>query len=499
MHYLERELNELIQKDSSVFRFIQSFALDGVWYLNLQNPEDEYMDARFWQLLGFNPEDKEHRSSEWQSLIFPEDLEIAKEDLAKHIQDPTHPHDLVVRYYTATSEVKQIRARGIAIRDENGVPIRVLGVHQDLSPVVKLENESRENIMIFIEEAPTSIAMFDSDMRYLAASKQWYTDYHIPFENIVGMSHYDVFPEIGEVWKQDHRDVLNGATVKMDEDLFIREDGSRQWLSYELKPWRKKNGEIGGIIMFTADISHLKKTSDKLEMALEKSDKQNDRLQNFAHIVSHNLRSHSGNISMLLELLEADYPELMKNEYVQMISKANENLSTTLPHLNEVTQINRLLGQTLTRVNLRDFTQKAINTLAGEANVHGVSIENNIEKGIEVDVVPAYLDSILLNLISNGIKYRDDEKESFVRINNSLEGNSLILTVEDNGIGLDAVRHQHKLFGLYKTFHGNSDATGVGLFMTKNQVEAMDGSIELTSELGMGTIISIRWPYEQKD
>ncbi|MEO0405503.1 MAG: ATP-binding protein, partial [Bacteroidota bacterium] len=297
--------------------------------------------------------------------------------------------------------------------------------------------------------------------------------------------------------KQDHKDVLNGKTIVKHDDLFIREDGRKQWLSYELKPWRNRDGEVGGIIMFTADISHLKKTTYELEQALEKSDKQNHRLQNFAHIVSHNLRSHSSNISLLVDLLSQDFPEVMKNEYVQMIAKANSNLTTTLAHLNEVTQINKLEGQKMEWVDLKEYVLKTIKLFQVKADKNHVKLINKVLDSPRIKVVPAYLESILLNLISNAIKYRDEQKESFVLINISKGEKYLLLSVKDNGLGLNTERHQHKIFGLYKTFHDHPEATGVGLFMTKNQVEAMGGTIELISEPGVGTTMNVRLPYDQ--
>jgi len=99
--------------------------------------------------------------------------------------------------------------------------------------------------------------MFDTNMVYLAASKKWLEDYHIT-ESVIGRSHYEVFPEIGDDWKKIHQECLNGAVNVCDESVFERADGSRQWITWEVKPWYKHNNEVGGLLMFTANITQFK-------------------------------------------------------------------------------------------------------------------------------------------------------------------------------------------------------------------------------------------------
>lgn len=115
--------------------------------------------------------------------------------------------------------------------------------------------ESEERGKVFIENIPLPVAMFDTNMCYLAASKRWLLDYKLGDQNLIGMSHYEAFPEISDKWKDDHQRVLKGEVYKNNADKFIRQDGTVQWLRYELRPWYKSNGNIGGLIMFTEDIT----------------------------------------------------------------------------------------------------------------------------------------------------------------------------------------------------------------------------------------------------
>ena len=120
---------------------------------------------------------------------------------------------------------------------------------------------------------PTAIAVFDLNMKYLVATQKWLNDYNLKDQNIIGKSHYEVFPEISEEWKQIHKDCLKGMIHKQDEAPFYRSDGSIQWISWEVKPWYDQHNEIGGIIMFTNEVTEQRRISiesNKLKEILEK-------------------------------------------------------------------------------------------------------------------------------------------------------------------------------------------------------------------------------------
>lgn len=133
----------------------------------------------------------------------------------------------------------------------------------------ELEESNRRN-KIFVAQAPNAIAMFDTQMRYLAASAQWLKDYKLEDQDIIGRSHYDVFPEIGEDWKQIHRDCLQGAINQTYGSVFLRADGTEQWLEWDVRPWYISDGEIGGLLMYTADITERKNTERLLQISEQK-------------------------------------------------------------------------------------------------------------------------------------------------------------------------------------------------------------------------------------
>ena len=124
--------------------------------------------------------------------------------------------------------------------------------------------ESEERLRLFIEHAPASLAMFDREMRYLAVSRRWLVDYRLGDRDIIGQSHYEIFSEIPERWKAVHRRGMNGEIEQVDEDNFVRSDGTVQWLRWVVRPWYTAAGVVGGIVIFTEDITEQKKVEEIL-------------------------------------------------------------------------------------------------------------------------------------------------------------------------------------------------------------------------------------------
>lgn len=1012
-HYLKEELYSLLKKDDKIFDFIQNVCLDGLWFWDLEKPENEWMNPMFWKTLGYNPDDMPHNPSAWQDIINKDDLKLAIDNFNKHLSDENHPYDQIVRYRHKDGHIVWIRCKGNAIRDENGKPVRMLGVHneitsfknnefrykslidgtnvgtwewnvqtgatvfnerwadivgytlEELAPIsietwMKLAhpddleesgkrlnacferksefyefearmkhknghwvwvydrgkvfewtddgkplwmygthqditqrknnevkqnrlserlsiatntsgigiwefdvinnilewddmmfqiygvekgsfpgtydawqsglhpddriqaekdlqmaisgekefdtefrviwpdqsihfikakanvqrdvtgnalriigtnwditnqklaeaetNESDKRNRIFVEQAPHAIAMFDKNMCYMAASQQWVKDYNLSGKQLIGQSHYEIFPEIGDDWKKIHRECLLAAINQVDEAYFERADGTGQWITWDVRPWYISDKSIGGLIMYTADITHIKQkdtdkrrieeildttnevarigtwevdlVSDKIlwsritkeihevpqdyepklegainffkegksrskiqqvvteaidmgtpydvevelvtakgnviwaraigqaefhqgkckrlygvfqdidkvkrtelelnkanedlktifnsgyvsiigtnteglithfnagaeallqysademinlktpevihvkeevmtrgqeltkllgkevsgfdvfvELAKERqyesrewtyvrkdgstfpvqlivtpiknnmneitgflgvaaditerkkveneirlllsiTDEQNDRLKNFAHIVSHNLRSHSGGISGLIELLYMEFPDLVNNEIVKLLNNSVENLKQTVHDLTEIVKVNLTIQDTK-QIQVSSVIDKNIKSLSSQANRAKINIINEVNETIQIQGIPAYVDSIVLNMITNAIKYKAADKESFLRIYCEEEMEKLHVYFQDNGLGIDLKKHRDKLFGMYKTFHRHDDSRGVGLFITKNQLESMGGKIEIESEVNIGTTFKI--------
>jgi PAS domain S-box-containing protein len=200
-HYLKQELYGMFRTDPSVFDFLQAGSLDGVWYWNLENLADEWMSPKFWTTLGYDPSEKKHLASEWQELIFDEDLKIAGQNFEKHCLDASHPFDQVVRYRHQNGSTVWVRCRGFAIRDETGRAIRMLGVHTDLTQLKVAEEELREHqrrvaqegVRTLFDMANDAILTMDQD-RFLECNKKALDMFGCSRDEIIGASPYAFSP-----------------------------------------------------------------------------------------------------------------------------------------------------------------------------------------------------------------------------------------------------------------------------------------------------------------
>lgn len=257
---------------------------------------------------------------------------------------------------------------------------------------------------------------------------------------------------------------------------------------------RDEDGKPLRIIGTHTDISAQKEKEEELLKMLETVNHQNNKLLNFAHIVSHNLRTHAGNIKSLLELYhDKSFTQVETFENLGIVSK---ELNETIENLNDLVKVHTETNIEFHSLELKEYINRMLDILIDEIEGKNIQINNNVNSGVYVNCIPAYLESILLNLITNAIKYADDEKDIKISFNIEDLTDYFVLSVSDNGIGIDLERYGKSIFGLYKTFHKNEDSRGVGLYITKNQVETMKGKIEVESQPKIGTTFKV---YFKKD
>ena len=190
---------------------------------------------------------------------------------------------------------------------------------------------------------------------------------------------------------------------------------------------------------------------------------------------------------MLIDLIEDTKLENEKEEYLLLLKESNDKLSKTIHFLNETINIQLKSKAKKYKLNIKSEVDKSILSVNALILDENVEIKNTVDATIQINTIPAYLESILFNLISNAIKYKAPKRKAIVEIAASNKADKTHISVKDNGIGIDLKLNKDKIFGMYKTFHGNEDAVGLGLFMTKNHVEALGGKIEVKSEINIGT------------
>lgn len=220
---------------------------------------------------------------------------------------------------------------------------------------------------------------------------------------------------------------------------------------------------------------------------------QNKRLLNFAHIASHNLRSHASNLHMILQVLGSTQNEEERKFCLDSLEKISSSLSKSISNLNDLMAIETDLNISKIPVSFKEVLNNITGTLAQQINDTNAVIESDFSGCPVIDYVPAYIESIMLNLVSNAIRYRSPQRVPHIVLRTYMEGGKAFLSVKDNGMGIDLNKHKDKLFRMHQTFHNHPDSRGIGLLITKNQVEAMGGNISVESEPGTGTTFLIRF------
>ncbi|EDM36841.1 histidine kinase sensor protein [Pedobacter sp. BAL39] len=238
------------------------------------------------------------------------------------------------------------------------------------------------------------------------------------------------------------------------------------------------------------DISKHKKAEQDLSDSFDLVNEQNKRLLNFSYIVSHNLRSHTSNIQSISTLIETADSDEERNEMIELLKTVSQALNETLLNLNKVVNIQTNINIVKESLCLSDYVSRTLDILHDQIILKDAQIVNYIDEHVTVYYNPAYLESILLNFIYNAIRYSHSDRRPFIEISYGKE-DLLYVEIKDNGIGMDLERHGQELFGMYKTFTGNPDGRGVGLFISKNQIEAMGGRVTVDSKVGDGTSFRI--------
>lgn len=310
----------------------------------------------------------------------------------------------------------------------------------------------------------------------------------------------EVSPALVKMLGYDSEEELLAIDIKKDlyfqlEDRFKhsdqyrlkKKDGSPIWVEDHGFYKYDNNGKVIFHHGILRDVTAKNQKHEEMQKLLNMTSDQNKRLQNFAHIVSHNIRSHSANLSSLVSFMETTRDEKEKEKMFQMLKSSTSQLEETIMNLNEIITVNQNLNKPVENRNLLEEIDKTLHILSGEILENDIKVELDVPKKMEISVIPAYLDSILLNLIGNAIKYRRPEVKSKISIKARQFKHYIRLTIADNGLGIDMKLHGDKIFGMYKTFHANEDARGFGLYITKNQIEAMKGGIEVKSQVNKGT------------
>ncbi len=367
---------------------------------------------------------------------------------------------------------------------------------QDISESKQTEAQLREEkklLRTLIDNLPLNVFIKDLESKKVLVNKAELDYVGLKEADVIGKCDKDFYDsESAEISRQEDLEVIRtNKPMLRKETISVKKDGTVTSFLTSKIPLLGDDKKVKGLIGISLDISDLKRKEEELHDLINVTSVQNKKLVNFAHIVSHNLRSHTANFSMLLDFLVTETDVEEKNKIIKMLMEASDNLLETLENLNEVVAISTNINLDKKPVRLHDKIQAVEQNLTAYLKNHNALIINDVEKDLEIMAVPAYADSILMNFITNAIKYRDPMRKPVVRLSAESDGKYTILSIKDNGLGINLKEHGDKLFGMYKTFHENPEARGIGLYIAKNQIEAMNGKVAVESEVGKGTTFKV--------
>lgn len=403
-------------------------------------------------------------------------------------------YDKELELITAKGNHKWVRAIGKSLF-ENGECIKVFGTLQDIS-IQKEKDEKIKELALVASKTSDAVILTDSNAKILWVNSAFEKMTEYDLAEVIGKEQKDLLAGPKTDWDSVHEMMECTKVYEATNATLLNytKSGKPVWFDISVTPVFDEEGVCTNFIDVKKDVTERMEKQKQLQALTDVTADQNKRLLNFTYIVSHNIRSHSANLTGLINLIDKTDDEEEKQTLFKMLKTSTDKLEETIQNLNEIISVQNNLNQAKVKLNLKKEIERTFLVVQDVILESQVSIENKVSDYIDLEVIPAYLDSILLNLVTNAIKYRSPNRLPIIEISTQTEGDYLVLSVKDNGLGLDLAKFKDKLFGMYKTFHNNPNSRGIGLFITKNQIEAMNGKIEVESEVNVGTTFKIYFP-----
>ncbi len=482
----------------SELKFRTIFNQAAIGMVRVDTATGKFMETnqRFRELSGYS--DEELINMNFHAISVKSEIALNERLMKQLLDGEIREYSLEKRLIQKDGNILWIKLSVSPLWQKGATPGTHISIIQDITERVKAQNELMEKekrYRALVENGGEIVTIFNKKGKTIYSSPAieklaGFSESEIQSVDLMSLIHPLDMPELDRQIEESIRfpnKPISGVTLRAKN-----KKGDWRWAEATITNLLQ-DPAIKGFVGNFRDVSEKKEAEINLNKSFEMVMEQNRRLLNFSYIVSHNLRSHSSNIQAILSLYNTTKLEDEKQNYIELLSKVGCALNQTLDDLNEVVSISTKLDLNVEYLNINKFLDKTFDLLHVQIDNKQADIIRNIPEDMIVQFNPSYLESVLLNFVTNALRYSEKARDLKIWITGAKKKGQWTLTIRDNGIGIDLERHGDKIFGLYKTFTQTPNSRGVGLFITRNQIEAMGGSVEVKSEVGVGTEFKINF------
>ena len=485
--------NNEIKESNEKYDIVSKATSDTIWDWKIQE------DTITWNkgietIFGYTQEEVGNNSAWWFDKIHPEDSIKMSVKLYSFIEQKSEKWQDQYRFRCADNTYKYVLDRGFLLKDKKGRAHRMIGAIQDITKQKK-EEENLKLLETVVTQTKDAVVITKSDSNSETFPNIIYVNN--AFCAMTGYKSKKVLSKpfnpfnTEELDSHEYEKFIAAIAEKREcqiETLTKKKNKEEYWVRFSMIPIYNSDNELSHWISIQKDVTEERKQEKEKEQLIRELTQNNKDLKQFSYITSHNLRAPLSNLIGLLNLIE-DIP-INDSELLEIINgfkKSTHLLNETINDLVKIIVIKDKISIQKENVTINEVVEHVFSQLKFQIEQSKPILKLNFDEADIIYTNKAYLESILINLLTNSIKYKSETKKLKISITIKKTNNSTILKFKDNGIGIDLKRNSEHIFGLYQRFHDYPDSKGLGLYLVKSQIESLGGTIAIESEVNKGT------------
>lgn len=484
-----QELEEINER----YEYVTKATSDAIWDWNIKTDEI-FQGEGFFSLFGYTSSADKKYFSESAKYIHQDDYIDVINSLQNAINSTKNNWSANYRYLKSNGEFAYILDKAVIIRDENNKAVRLIGAMQDITKS-KQEEQQLKLLESVITNSTDSVLITEAEPQNSPGPRILYVNE--AFTKMTGYTKEEVIgksPRFLQGPKSDKNELdrLKRALLNWEpceiEIINYKKSGEEYWVNFTVVPVADETGWYTHWISIERDVTIRRKEEEEKLKLISELTLSNKELKQFSYITSHNLRAPVANLLGIFNIL--DLSEITDEFTLQLIDGLKTSTLKLNDTLNDLIKILVIKENTNLPVD-KIFFDSTLNNVAESIHslIHNskTQIIANFSKAESVSFNKSYLESIFLNMITNSIRYAKPESNPIIKITSKIVKNKTQLIFEDNGLGMNMAKVKNDIFGLYKRFHNHSDSKGIGLYLVHSQITALGGTIDVESEVGVGT------------